>query len=193
MTRTQSDLTTDTPSPDAAGPGGSNRADADRPTAVTVPEGEPRESTQHQASEVGLDTPSPNVRRPAAETPSGEESSLSAGQARVPNEPDQGPSDGQLAPGASAADPVAALWGTDLVQRYRDQWQQLQLRFVDDPQSATSDAAGLLDEAIRSLTTTLADQKVTLDTWQHSQGDDTEVLRNALTRYRDFLDRLLGL
>lgn len=108
-------------------------------------------------------------------------------------EPARSPSDGQLSPGASADDPVAALWGTDLVQRYRAQWQQLQLRFVDDPRGATGEAAQLLDDAVHSLTTTLADQKQTLDGWQSAQGEDTEVLRTALTRYRDFLDRLLGL
>lgn len=108
-------------------------------------------------------------------------------------DPQRAPDDGGLAPGQAADDPVAALWGTDMVQGYRDQWRQLQLRFVDDPHGATVDAAGLLDDAVQSLTTTLAEQKQSLDEWRTSQGEDTERLRAALTRYRDFLDRLLGL
>jgi hypothetical protein len=106
---------------------------------------------------------------------------------------DRAPSDGQLPPGASADDPVAALWGADLVQRYRGRWQELQLRFVDDPHAATEQAAHLVDEAVDSLTGALTDQKRSLDGWQRQGRDDTEELRNALQRYRGFLDRLLGM
>ena len=103
------------------------------------------------------------------------------------------PSDGGLAPEASAADPVAALWGADRVSRYREQWQQLQLHFVDSPQTATDEAAALVDDAVGALTSSLEEQKHSLDSWRSDQGDDTEVLRMALRRYRDFLDRLLGM
>jgi hypothetical protein len=106
---------------------------------------------------------------------------------------DRAPSDGQLPPGASADDPVAALWGADLVQQYRGRWQELQLRFVDDPHAATEQAAHLVDEAVDSLTGALGDQKRSLDGWQRQERDDTEELRNALQRYRGFLDRLLGM
>jgi hypothetical protein len=98
-----------------------------------------------------------------------------------------------LRPDAKADDPVAALWGTDLVDEYRTRWQRLQLGFVDDPQAATHEAARLVDEAVQSLTGALNAQKRSLDEWQDRDRDDTEVLRTALQRYRDFLDRLLGM
>ena len=53
--------------------------------------------------------------------------------------------------------------------------------------------ANLVDDAVASLTNTLSAQKQTLDGWQSTRGDDTEVMRVALRNYRDFLDRLLGL
>jgi hypothetical protein len=118
---------------------------------------------------------------------------VTAGDGADAGEPDRAPSDGQLAPGASATDPVAALWGADLVSRYRGQWQLLQLRFVDDPHTATREAAGLVDDAVHSLTSSLEEQKRGLDDWQADDTDDTEVMRVALRRYRDFLDRLLGM
>jgi hypothetical protein len=111
----------------------------------------------------------------------------------VDDEPARAPSDGNLGPGQAPNDPVAALWGADLVERYRIQWRELQLTFVDDPQRATGGAASLVDDAVASLTNTLLAQKQALDGWQSTKGDDTEVMRVALRNYRDFLDRLLGL
>ena len=108
-------------------------------------------------------------------------------------EPARAPSDGNLPPGQGVNDPVAALWASDLVERYRAQWRDLQLTFVDDPNHAMSAAASLVDEAVAALTNTLNAQKQALDGWQVTRGEDTEVMRVALRRYRDFLDRLLGL
>jgi hypothetical protein len=107
------------------------------------------------------------------------------------DEPTRAPSDGKLAPSHLADDPVIALWGTDLVERYRGQWRELQLRFVNDPHAAPGEAAGLVEEAVQSLTDAITAQKQTLDGWQSADSDDTEVLRVAMRRYRDLLDRLL--
>jgi hypothetical protein len=113
--------------------------------------------------------------------------------ASAADRPAHAPSDGQLPPGGSAADPVAALWGADLVRGYRARWEQVQLSFVDDPQRAASEAGQLLDEALSSLTGALTSQKESLDDWQRDDGGDTEVLRTAIKHYREFLDRLLGM
>lgn len=110
----------------------------------------------------------------------------------VEEEPVRAPGDGNLPPGR-ANDPVAALWGADLVERYRSEWRDLQLTFVDDPHRATAAAASLVDDAVTSLTTALHAQKQSLDDWQTTRGEDTEVMRVALRNYRGFLDRLLGL
>jgi hypothetical protein len=124
-----------------------------------------------------------------------DESDVARGQRTMAGdeEPARAPSDGNLAPGQGVNDPVAALWATDLVERYRSQWRDLQLTFVDDPKHAMSGAASLVDEAVVSLTNTLNAQKQALDGWQVTRGEDTEMMRVALRRYRDFLDRLLGL
>jgi hypothetical protein len=109
------------------------------------------------------------------------------------DEPLRAPSDGNLAPGQPVNDPVAALWGTDLVEQYRSQWRDLQLTFVDDPKRATDAAASLVDDAVTSLTSTLQAQKQSLDGWRSTRDGDTEVMRVALRSYRGFLDRLLGI
>ncbi|MDI6101957.1 hypothetical protein QLQ12_25390 [Actinoplanes sp. NEAU-A12] len=74
-------------------------------------------------------------------------------------------------------------------QPLRDRWRDVQLRFVDDPKGATTDAAGLVDEAVDKLVQGLREQRGAL-----AKGtDDTESLRVELRSYRDILDRLLGL
>jgi hypothetical protein len=58
---------------------------------------------------------------------------------------------------------VVAWWGTDLVEGYRGQWRDLQLRFVDDRHAATGDAAGHVEEAMQSRTDAITAQKQTLN------------------------------
>ena len=66
----------------------------------------------------------------------------------------------------------------------------MQLRFVDSPKEATSEAAQLVDEAVDKLTASLKSQKNAL-TGDH--GEDTEKLRVELRGYRDILNRILSL
>ncbi len=84
--------------------------------------------------------------------------------------------------------PVAFFPAAD-TQPLRDRWRDVQLRFVDDPKGATSDASGLVDEAVDKLAAALRDHRGSF-----SKGsDDTEALRVEFRSYRDILDRLLGL
>ncbi|ASW56399.1 hypothetical protein [Plantactinospora sp. KBS50] len=100
--------------------------------------------------------------------------------------------DGALPPGAVPTEPVTALIG-DRAGDFRDRWRDVQLRFVDDPQAAVGEAQGLVDEAIEALAAALSRQKDELGTWRQDGTNDTEQLRVLVRRYRDFLDRVLGL
>jgi hypothetical protein len=86
-----------------------------------------------------------------------------------------------------------ASWGTDLVEGYRGQWRERQLRFAADPRRATSEAAGLVEEAVQSRTYAITAQKQTLNGWQSADSDDTEVVRIAIRRHRDFPDHPVDL
>jgi hypothetical protein len=100
---------------------------------------------------------------------------------------------GDLKPGDLDAAPLAALWGEGAAEQFRSRWQDAQLRFIDDPQHATSEAKAIVGEAIDALTESLANQRNELNAWEADASDgDTERLRVAVQRYRDFLDRLLG-
>jgi hypothetical protein len=50
----------------------------------------------------------------------------------------------------------------------------------------------LVAEAVQTLSAAVADRQRELDSWSHGGGHDTEQLRIAVQRYRDFFELLLG-
>ncbi|MER7003042.1 hypothetical protein ABT297_08345 [Dactylosporangium sp. NPDC000555] len=74
----------------------------------------------------------------------------------------------------------------------RTRWQELQLRFVDDPQTAAGEAERLVDDALAGVTASLNARKGQLSNRRVSGRDDTEQLRAAAHGYRDFLNHLVG-
>ncbi|MFI6764937.1 hypothetical protein [Streptomyces sp. NPDC050355] len=75
---------------------------------------------------------------------------------------------------------------------FRGRWQEIQSRFVDDPQQAVHGADELVAEVMQSLATTFADHKQALEKqWNRGEQVDTEGLRMALRHYRSFFNRLL--
>jgi hypothetical protein len=72
-------------------------------------------------------------------------------------------------------------------------WNEIQIRFVDEPQRSIEDADALVDEVIRQLTARFADERQHLERqWSAGSEPSTEDLRVALQRYRSFFDRLLA-
>lgn len=77
----------------------------------------------------------------------------------------------------------------DLWQR----WQELQTRFVDDPQDAVRSADALVDEALAGISRRIGEEKGRLEEqWSHGADADTELLRQALQQYRTVFERLLS-
>ena len=104
---------------------------------------------------------------------------------------------GETLPGELPEEPGLALFDSETTQRFRDRWHELQLRFVDDPHVAEGQAVALVDEVVTALRDAVDRQRAALHDWQASQGadahtGDTERMRVAVRRYRDFLDHLLG-
>ncbi len=99
----------------------------------------------------------------------------------------------EMRPGSVEPAAVAAFWTDADAQGIRVRWQELQLGFIDDPQTVAGEAEALVEEAVASLTASLAKAKQDLGGWRDGSGDDTERLRAAVRGYRDFLNRLLDL
>ncbi|GHI09870.1 hypothetical protein AQI88_15860 [Streptomyces cellostaticus] len=90
-------------------------------------------------------------------------------------------------------DETPPLLTDDEERGYRDRWQDIQSRFVDDPREAVHDADALAADVMQTLATAFALHKKDLEgTWSQGQRVDTEELRGALRRYRSFLNRLLS-
>ena len=97
----------------------------------------------------------------------------------------------EMMPGEVETAPAVGLWDDGAAEDLRDRWQQIQLRFVDDPRAAVDEAERLVTEATDALVATLTARREELSRWRSGGGDDTEQLRVAVQRYREFLDGVL--
>jgi hypothetical protein len=73
------------------------------------------------------------------------------------------PAAAELKPGDVAVAPVAFLTD-DKVQDLRQRWREAQFGFVDDPRQAAEDVRSLVNEAIDTVTASLAGQRDALGT-----------------------------
>jgi hypothetical protein len=96
-------------------------------------------------------------------------------------------------PTESGPELAAGLWPAGDAQSLRQRWQDLQLRFVDDPRNVAEEADFLVGEAVDTLTASLASLRADLSSWRSEGGGDTEQLRVAVQRYRQFLNHVLAL
>jgi len=95
--------------------------------------------------------------------------------------------------GATSADHAEPMFPSGEVEGFRTRWVEVQTGFVDEPRNAVEQADGLVAEMMKRLAQVFADERSKLEE-QWSRGDDisTEDLRQALRRYRSFMDRLLS-
>jgi hypothetical protein len=85
------------------------------------------------------------------------------------------------------------LMPADRTAGYRQRWDDIQSRFVDDPRSSVEQADTLVLEVVQDLQTTFGSERSSLEAqWQSGEDVQTEDLRMALRRYRSFFDRLLS-
>ena len=76
---------------------------------------------------------------------------------------------------------------------FKARWQEIQARFVDDPQQSVDEADDLVTELIDELQQLFAAERGRLEQhWNAGEDASTEDLRVALTRYRSFFNRLLS-
>jgi hypothetical protein len=91
--------------------------------------------------------------------------------------------------------------------QYSAQWQQIQFRFVDDPQASVTEAAevlsqvtGKLEAAIQERQRAIEERKQAIQErasalrgrWGEGSNADTETLRETLRMYRAFMNQLIG-
>lgn len=120
------------------------------------------------------------------------------GEARSEDEPISRDARGEGTPDASASTRAGAEAAPPLLPpeesgRFRERWQEIQTAFVDEPRAVVEQADALVAELMQELARSFSEAREGLES-QWASGDDvsTEDLRQALTRYRSFFQRLLS-
>ena len=76
----------------------------------------------------------------------------------------------------------------------RNNWNQIQAGFVDEPRKAVEQADGLVASTMKRLAESFARERDNLERqWDRGDNISTEDLRIALQRYRSFFHRLLAI
>jgi len=89
---------------------------------------------------------------------------------------------------------LAPLFVPDAAKRFREQWDAVQIGFVDDPRQAVQKADELVAQVMKSLAETFSSERTRLEAHADQRaGISTEDLRVALRHYRSFFERLLSL
>jgi len=92
--------------------------------------------------------------------------------------------------GSAVEDTTPLLADSESFQR---QWEEIQVRFVDEPRGAVEDADGLVATVMQRLAESFAQERERLEAqWGRGEDISTEDLRVALQRYRSFFRRLLS-
>ena len=75
---------------------------------------------------------------------------------------------------------------------FQSRWEEIQVRFVDEPRGAVEDADALVATVMKRLAESFAQERERLESqWGRGEDISTEDLRVALQRYRSFFQRLL--
>jgi hypothetical protein len=148
----------------------------------------------YSAREVGMSDTTEGPP-PAAPEQSPEAAAADGGEVSAPNSGAVPPAEADLAPATerSTPDGQREIWDRARADRYRDQWRELQLRFVDNPSGATKQAAALVDDAVQALTASLQQQARAIADQNSGNEADTESQLSALREYRALFSRLLEL
>jgi hypothetical protein len=143
---------------------------------------------RHESSE-GME-PSTVRTDPSADSPREENEPLTTGD--EPSAARKEPPQMETEPSSEPSTERSLLADNDL-SGLRSRWDDVQAAFVDNPKECVQKADILVAEVVEQLTTGFSDARSRLEAqWARGESASTEDLRVALTRYREFFQRLLS-
>ncbi|MGH9741665.1 MAG: hypothetical protein ACRD51_04865 [Candidatus Acidiferrum sp.] len=149
-----------------------------------------------QAVEI-VDVPREEVRKPIRPEAAAPAYPVASAYPASQPEPSRGAVAGTAA--APAREPLAAeeisgpLFSAEEAGKLREQWDKIQVGFVDEPRSSVELADSLVAAAMKRLAEQFAAERSKLEgQWDRGGDVSTEDLRLALRRYRSFFGRLLS-
>jgi deoxyribodipyrimidine photolyase len=88
----------------------------------------------------------------------------------------------------------APLLPNQEVDQFWSEWNTIQAKFVDNPQTSVEAADSLVAQVMKRLAEVFSQERGKLESqWRQGEEVSTENLRVALQRYRSFFNRLLSL
>ena len=101
--------------------------------------------------------------------------------------------EGASGPGASTPwSAHAGLLPDDELVIYQERWDELQVRFIDEPRHSVRQADDLVGEVTRQIVERFTHGRDDFEQrWESGDEPTTEELRQALQRYRDYFRRLV--
>jgi hypothetical protein len=141
------------------------------------------------------DQPDEGAIRPGQGTVPAEQRAPVSGTADLIRPTDDSVSTGSAEPSATRDedDDGMPLLPVQSEQRFRSNWEAVQVGFVDEPRESVRRADQLVAELMQELAQGFADARSTLEAeWDRGEDVSTEDLRQALQRYRSFFQRLLA-
>jgi hypothetical protein len=93
----------------------------------------------------------------------------------------------------NATESAKALFAEDELSDLQSRWAGVQAAFVDDPRDSVQKADGLVSDVVEHITANFSQARSQLEEqWARGEDASTEDLRVALTRYREFFQRLIA-
>jgi hypothetical protein len=131
--------------------------------------------------------------RPADDVPTAAEDADTEDQTQMPASAPESASGAEDGHTNRADDGEAPMALFDDASDLEARWQEIQVRFVDEPRGAVEQADALVAEVMRRLAETFASERDQMEKeWHAGDQVSTEDLRIALQRYRSFFQRLLA-
>ena len=144
-------------------------------------------------SEVEKNRPLTTADLAAAARPPEEKDTRPIRQRREYEEPAHPPRPQPGTPQPVAEEERPLLFAEPETARFREEWNAIQIGFVDEPRRSVEKADALVASVIQRLATSFSEEKNRLEgLWDRGEDVSTEDLRLNLRRYRSFFDRLLN-
>lgn len=127
-----------------------------------------------------------------------ERDSLDASPGDIPRDPSservRSETEASTGPGASTQwNAHPGLLPDDDLDGYQQRWDDIQVRFIDEPRQSVREADELVDEVTRRIAERFTSSRKDFEErWETDNEPTTEELRQALQRYRDFFKRLVS-
>lgn len=116
-----------------------------------------------------------------------------ADERHVDRDPSSERVDTSSGPGATTEWSDDALLSSDDRGSFQKRWDDIQVRFIDEPQQSVREADDLVSEVTTKIAKRFSSARDDMEQrWEGGNEPTTEELRQAVQRYRDFFQRLVA-